>query len=166
VENAKANFEQIAGAGQPSVPTLLPPPPPVSRRVSLLRTPSVQPRMPRKMLAANQIFNDDASPNASFDTSGYGADMSTDMSSTSPMASPASANQSQAPTIAITGSPARPRRNTVATESPVKLSKLSCNRTPIRPSDEHWRSVGHHLQQHISPVAKLNFDLDHRWLTF
>jgi hypothetical protein len=113
--------------------------------------------MPRKMLAANQIFNDDASPNASFDTSGFVPDTSAcDVSSTSPIATPVSSKRSQTPAISVTDSPARPRRNTVATESPMKPTKAGLYLSPNRPSEDPLR-----LQQHISPVAQLNFALDH-----
>jgi serine/threonine-protein kinase GIN4 len=129
-------------------------------------------RMPRKMLAANHIFAEDASPNASYDTSGYGGDMSNsvaDMSTAlSPVAKTAPTRDFQIPSIAILQSPARRRRNTLETESPAKAANTSrsldmdrlCD-SPCKRKDRS-RSSGDLLQRHIAPKAQLNYEIDHR----
>lgn len=171
VDNSRQTFEQFAVMNTQSVPTL--PPPPVSRRPSQATTPSLSrsgSRMPRKMLAANQIFNEDASPNASFDTSCYGADSSTnagDLSMFTPVVKTKPLNDPFSTSlIAATSSPARPRRNTINTESPAKAAGTGRFLQSVEDSPskrkERSRSSANLLDQHISPVAQLNLALDNR----
>lgn len=150
VADARQNFE----AARPVQPVSLTPAPPPSRRQSQRRTTQ---RMPRKILAANQIFNDDGEASVGPDT---------------PTSAPVTANSS---TFAITEpsqvsviveetsvllsltppvSPARRRRATVLTRSPETKKKTSDGPVQGSPSK---RSL---LYGPISPRAELERELE------
>jgi hypothetical protein len=172
VEDARHNFGQFAVSNVRTSPVVLPLPP-KSRRGSRARRPSTKrsARIPRKALAANQIFNDDATPNATIDASGYGADYSANtggevsVSLMLPTPKNVSSLAVAFPTSPVP-SPVRPRRNTIASRSP-KPSSASRSRsrtsTPSKQKDRS-KSTGRHLQMPITPVAQLNYELDRcRW---
>jgi serine/threonine-protein kinase GIN4 len=167
VENAKHTFEQFASVSPRPNPALPPPPVARSRRTSQIRSPSSQrraSRVPRKVLAANRIFSEEASPNRLGDTLGRAGELSGDVSgdvSGSVGCSP-SATRTSVPKIAVTGSPARPRRNTVGTESPAKgVSGLRSPEPQLSPSKRR-KSSSNLRSRHITPIAQLNLQLEDR----
>jgi serine/threonine-protein kinase GIN4 len=169
VAETRHNFE-LSGVN-PKAPAVLPLPP-TSRRPPRPRTVSRRPtRLPRRILPANQIFNTDISPNRTLNNSSFGHDNSTttgDVTSSTlfPTDSPprltAGSGAVDFPTNPIP-SPARPRRNTIASRSPrPSVVGQNCENPAATPSKqkERSRSSGRHLQTPISPVAALNLALD------
>ena len=120
VADARQNFE----AARPIQPVSLTPAPPPSRRPSQRRTTQ---RMPRKILAANQIFNEDgeasagpATPTSAPATANSSAFDIPEPSQVSVIVEETSVLLSQTPPV----SPARRRRATVMTRSP-ETKKMS-----------------------------------------
>ena len=153
VADARQNFE----AARPVQPVFsLTPAPPPSRRPSQRRTTQ---RMPRKILAANQIFNSDGEASVCPETSTSApatANSSTfaipEPSQVSVIIEETSVLLSQTPPV----SPARRRRATVMTRSPVSKKKTSDEPVQGSPSK---RSL---LYGQIFPRAELERELERR----
>jgi serine/threonine-protein kinase GIN4 len=150
VADARQNFE----AARPVQPVSLTPAPPPSRRPSQRRTTQ---RMPRKILAANQIFNEDGEASVGPDTPTSApatANSSTfaipEPSQVSIIVEETSVLLSQTPPV----SPARRRRATVMTRSPEPKKKTSDEPVQGSPSK---RSL---LCGPIFPRAELERELE------
>jgi len=150
VADARQNFE----AARPVQPASLTPAPPPSRRPSQRRATQ---RMPRKILAANQIFNDDGEASISPDTPTSApatANSSTftvpEPSQVSVIVEETSLLLSQTPPV----SPARRRRATVSTRSPEPKKKTSDEVVQGSPSKKGL------LYGPISPRAELERELE------
>jgi serine/threonine-protein kinase GIN4 len=150
VAEARQNFE----AARPIQPVSLTPAPPPSRRPSQRRATQ---RMPRKILAANQIFNEDGEASIGPDTPGSApatANSSTfaipEPSQVSVIVEETSVLLSQTPPV----SPARRRRATVVTMSPVIKKRMSDEVDQGSPSDN--------LCGPISPRAELEREIERR----
>ena len=165
VKDARQNFAT-------STPRLVPalPPPPASRRASASQVQLVRrrsSRLPRKVLAANQIFGEDGAPNQTFTssrTSGYGVELNIGEASMS-LVFPGSHVQ-RSPAAAIDDAPQtsrRPRRNTIVTRSPKPSGvtrSLDIDRGSPSKRHERSRSQGNLLDQKIVPADQLNLEFD------
>jgi serine/threonine-protein kinase GIN4 len=150
VAEARQNFE----AARPIQPVSLTPAPPPSRRPSQRRTTQ---RMPRKILAASQIFNEDGEASISPDTPDSApatANSSTfavpEPSQVSVIVEETSVLLSQTPPV----SPARRRRATVVTMSPETKKRTSNEVIQGSPSKN--------LCGPISPRAELELEIERR----
>lgn len=180
VEDARQTFAESSTAGP------LPPLPlaPVSRRASLSRSQRSTGRMPRKILAANQIFADgyesgflDQSGLWSLDKSGsssYFADGKSELKSpipnindtlpTIPSEQPSVLSNPQSPSMPETPS-RRVRRATVVTRSPEPARKKPSLEIDTSPSKRREKSRSQNdLIRPITPVTKLEFELQKRML--
>lgn len=141
VEDARQTFALSAPQ-----PTVLPPLPvaPLSRR------PSKQPskgRLPRKILAASQIFTEDAM--RSFDTS--------TAANTSSVQLKTEVSQDTSYILSSIESPTRKRRATVSTHSPVPVvSPATTTGTYLRQNT----SLADKLQLHIATLSRLEAELN------
>ena len=153
VQDARQNFASTSVTPLPPLPLA-----PLSRSASQTHRIS---RLPRKVLAANQIFTDDGpiDQTTSFSTS----------TSTPHGASDRPLPQLPSENIeAITHSPQRTRRATVSTRSPDPVPpKDTFDISTGSPSKrkEKCRSHGN-LAQPISPIARLEFELQRRKLIY
>lgn len=152
VADARQTFE----AARPVQPVSLTPAPPPSRRSSQRRTTQ---RMPRKILAANQIFNEDGeasvcpeTPTSAPATANSSTFAIPEPSQVSIIVEETSVLLSQTPPV----SPARRRRATVMTRSPETKKKTSDDLVQGSPSK---RSL---LYGQIFPRAELERELERR----
>ncbi|KAI0923171.1 hypothetical protein AcV7_005759 [Taiwanofungus camphoratus] len=171
VEDARQNFAASTSSAGP-LPTL--PVAPISCRTSLSRT-NRSSRVPRKILAANQIFIDgfesgsmDQTTTSIDRTSGYFADekagsntveVVNDTLPTIPSEQPSHVNEVQS--LAVPETPSRRRRATVVTRSPEPLRKrVSLEINTDSPSKRREKSKSQNdLARPITPVTKLEFEL-------
>ena len=147
VADARQNFE----AARPIQPVSLTPAPPPSRRPSQRRTSQ---RLPRKILAANQIFNEDgeASVGPSTPTTANSSTFAvSEPSQVSVIVEETSVLLSQTPPV----SPVKRRRATVVTRSPETKRKTSDEAVGGSPSKNF-------LCGPISPRAELERELERR----
>ena len=152
VAEARQNFE----AARPIQPVSLTPAPPPSRRQSQRRATQ---RMPRKILAANQIFNEDGeasigpdTPDSSPATANSSSFAILEPSQVSVVVEEASVLLSQTPPV----SPARRRRATVVTMSP-EIKKRTSGEVVQESSSKKKLLCGP-----ISPSAELERELERR----
>lgn len=179
VEDARQNFAASNNGSGP-----LPPLPvaPISRRASLTRT-NRSSRVPRKILAANQIFVDgyesgvlDRSISSADRTSSYSTVNNSGANATSvlmnqtlptiPSEQPSRVDQVDSPAVPQT--PSRKRRATVVTRSPEpNRNALVQDIDPVSPytspSKRREKSKSQNdLARPITPVMKLEFELERR----
>jgi serine/threonine-protein kinase GIN4 len=160
VEDARQNFASTSTHALPALPVA-----PASRQLSLSRSQTRSnrsSRLPRKLLAANQIFVDgyeDGSFNASFLSSA--SPLSSELPSPEPSAV-LEESSVQFASVTEASSP-RPRRYTIVTRSP----KPSGASPPVEngfesPSKrkDRWRSQGDLLQRSIAPIERLTLELE------
>lgn len=161
VEDARQTFSTGKEAPLPPLPL-----PPATRTTNLSSSQTRSnrsSRLPRRILAANQIFSesgDQSTEMSSFVTSVYASpDTST---------SPDNLNDSSALSVPQLQTPSRQRRATVSTRSPDPVVS-----GPIEPSfdiengspskrKEKSKSHGNLFQLHIAPAATLGAELDKR----
>jgi len=170
VEDARQNFASSSSIGP------LPPLPlaPISRRASLTRT-NRSARMPRKILAASEIFVDgyespsmDRSTATSDRASAYFAEARSRIDATPNADMTLPTIPSELPSFALEGqsfampeTPSRRRRATVVTRSPEPGGKGSLTIDTSSPSKRREKSKSQNdLARPITPVTKLEFELE------
>ncbi|ESK95245.1 map microtubule affinity-regulating kinase 4 isoform 2 [Moniliophthora roreri MCA 2997] len=153
VEDARNQFANGQAATLPPLPL-----PPASRSASRSNRSS---RLPRRILAANEIFSDQSTSTADQST----ADQSMTTYVTSVCPSP-SATEAPKPVEQVRGTlpepqatPSRQRRATVSTLSPERITTdpFELNSSPRK---EKSRSHGNLLQRHIAPPSELEAALN------
>lgn len=162
VQDASQNFVSSSTHALPALPVA-----PPSRQLSLSQSQTRSnrsSRLPRKPLAANQIFVD-GYEDRSFNTS-YFASMASPRSSvllTPERSTILEESSVHFASLNETATPPRPRRYTIVTRSP-KPSQVSRSteidiESPSKPKDR-WRSQGDPLQKHIAPKEWLNLEIE------
>ena len=151
VEDARQNFASSSSHQLAPLPPL--PLAPLSRSASQTRT-NRSSRLPRKLLAASQIFTDDT------------ADLTTTSNTTTTDDAAPSEGGTQLPPIAQVRTPPRPRRATVSGQSPQPIFshiplEFSSELKTGSPSKrrEKSKSHGNLFQQHIAPISYLEAEL-------
>jgi hypothetical protein len=152
VEDAQQNF---ASSSTHYLAPLPPLPLPRSRSASKIRDTSRSSRLPRKVLAANQIFTADNTPNS---TGTFTAD---DTTTTTDDSVPSEEPSRILPEIEI-HTPSRQRRATVSglsLETPLNLDLETGSPSKRR---EKSKSHGDLFQRHIAPISFLEAELNKR----
>ncbi|KAH9936578.1 uncharacterized protein B0H18DRAFT_1113952 [Fomitopsis serialis] len=173
VEDARQTFAESSTSGPlPALPLA-----PVSRRTSLSRSQRSAGRIPRKILAANQIFTDEYESGfldqtaQSFDRSqgsSFFADkkeepkspnnINEDTLPTIPSEQPSILSNNQS--LVVPETPSRRRRATVVTRSPEPARKKPSLEIDTSPSKRREKSRSQNdLIRPITPVTKLEFEL-------
>ncbi|KAG1728500.1 uncharacterized protein EDB91DRAFT_1207824 [Suillus paluster] len=161
VEESRQNFAFASTSITP--PPALPLAPPISRSNSQVRggvnTSRSSSRLPRRVLAASEIFCNDPNVPLSPGRSAL-ADQSNSFSGYMSLNDSGFPQRVVVPTINIlTQTPRRPRRATISTRSPKAADENDMD-TLASPSKRREKSRSHgNLDRHIRPLDKLEFDL-------
>jgi serine/threonine-protein kinase GIN4 len=168
VEDAKQNFASSSSAQDIPLPPL---PLPLARNASQSRSS----RLPRRVLAASQIFQADENGNVSpmdhtmtsTGNSTYLSTTDTSRGSIKPPADSFTKLQSPSPSRAKTHmqipeihTPSRQRRATVSTRSPEAPEQVFDNEGTPSKQKERSKSYGNLFQMHIAPISLLEAELN------
>lgn len=174
VEDAKQNFASSSSAQDLPLPPL---PLPLSCNVSQNRSS----RLPRRVLAASQIFQADENGNVSpMDQTMFSTANSTYLSAndtsrgTNPPVDTLTEPKSPSPSrgrksylqIPEIHTPSRQRRATVSTRSPEPSEQVSGIEGSPSKQKERSRSYGNLFQRHIAPISLLEAELSRSVLFF
>jgi serine/threonine-protein kinase GIN4 len=176
VEDAKQNFASSSSAQDLPLPPL---PLPLARNASQKRCS----RLPRRVLAASQIFQADENGNVSpmdqtmvSTANSYLTVNDTSRSSINPTPADTSIIEPKSPSPAeATGSqlqipeihtPSRQRRATVSTRSPEPAEQVFDTEGSPSKQKERSRSYGNLFQMHITPISLLEAELSKSLLFF